>query len=253
MHASFFTGRLVALAAIASAVVDQSNVKHSPPFKLEIHVAESPLPTTFPRTSWQQSTAASLTPLDDLFIGEARHFTFEEHLDELERLSAGSELELLVMDIGPELRADTFDSIREGGLFTGVAWDMLIFWTQEQGTFVIAAFYGSVAGVDDEWWGREPGSYLSVEGPGEGGSSGKGELGKSLEQRRVHCFEPGTISLVMGTRKLISHQTLLCFAHTAAVSKNLRQFVVVFVGKGKEGGLDRGVKRMGLIFCSIGR
>ncbi|KAG0692827.1 hypothetical protein DFH29DRAFT_967201 [Suillus ampliporus] len=103
MHASFFTGRLVALAAIASAVVGQS-------------------------TSWQQSTAASLTPLDDLFIGEARHFTFEEHLDELERLSAGSELELLVMDIGPELRADTFDSIREGGLFTGVAWDMLIFW-----------------------------------------------------------------------------------------------------------------------------
>ncbi|KAG0703432.1 hypothetical protein DFH29DRAFT_916296, partial [Suillus ampliporus] len=59
-------------------------------------------------------------------------------------------------------------------------------------------------------------------------------------------------SICLLVPQLISHQTLLCFARTAAVSKNLRQFIVVFVGKGKEG-LDTGMKRMGLIFCGIGR
>ncbi|KAG0692786.1 hypothetical protein DFH29DRAFT_967609, partial [Suillus ampliporus] len=60
-------------------------------------------------------------------------------------------------------------------------------------------------------------------------------------------------SICLLVLQLISHQTLLRFGRAAAVGKNLRQLVVVFVGKGKEEGLDTGVKKMGLIFCGIGR
>jgi hypothetical protein len=52
----------------------------------------------------------------------------------------------------------------------------------------------------------------------------------------------------------IPHHALLCFACTAAIDKNLRELIMVLVrgcAKGKEEGLDKGVKRMWPVFCKI--
>jgi hypothetical protein len=52
----------------------------------------------------------------------------------------------------------------------------------------------------------------------------------------------------------IPHHALLCFACTPTIGKNLRELIMVLVRsctKGKEKRLDKGVKRVWLVFCEI--
>lgn len=55
------------------------------------------------------------------------------------------------------------------------------------GAFVVTPLCKPAAEVNDRWREREPESDFFVDGPGEGGSSEKGEFEKSLERRRARC------------------------------------------------------------------